>query len=160
MINANIKVTGRLKVDLYRDGVLVQEGQWFDNVVTTAGKNALASLLNSASGGTSWVTNIGFGTGSTAVAASDTSLTTELTTTNYSGYARPIVSRSNPSGNVIQYVASLTGGTPSGGDVIIQEVGLFNAATTGTLVCHQLTGAVTLSSSSDSLQITWQVTFS
>lgn len=150
----NIKVTGKLKVDLYRDGVLIQKGQFVDNVITTAGKNALASLLNSASAGTSLVTHMGFGTSSTAVAAGDTVLGTELVG---NGYARAAVTRSNPSGNVIQYVATLTGITSS---VTVQEAGLFNASTSGTLFAHQLTGAVALSSASDSLQITWQVTFS
>ncbi|TVY09975.1 hypothetical protein [Paenibacillus cremeus] len=156
MIDANIKVTGRLKVDLYRDGVLVQEGQWRDNVVTTAGKNSLASLLNSASAGTSLVTHMGFGTSATAVAAGDTALGAELTIGS-AGYNRVSVTRSNPSGNVIQYQATLTGVTST---PTIQECGLFSASSAGTLFAHQLTGAVTLSSSSDSLQITWQVTFS
>jgi hypothetical protein len=80
-MNENIKITGRLKVDYYKDGVLVQEGEWRDNVVTTAGKNSLASLLNSASAGTTLVSHMGFGTSTTAVAATDTVLGTELVCT-------------------------------------------------------------------------------
>jgi hypothetical protein len=151
MANENIKVTGHIWV--YKNGELVCER---DNIVTTAGKNALASLLNSASAGTSLVSHMGFGTSSTAVASPDTALGTELTI-GTNGYNRVAVTRSNPSGNVIQYVATLTGITAS---TTIQEAGLFNASSAGTLFAHQLTGAVTLSSSSDSLQITWQVTFS
>lgn len=149
----NVKVTGRIKFEKYSDGLLTQVGE-VDNIVTTVGKNQLASLLNSASAGTTWVTHIGFGSGATAVAAGDTALTTELVG---NGYARVAVTRSNPSANVIQYVATLTGITTS---TTVQEVGLFDAVTTGHLIAHQLTGAVTLSSSSDSLQITWQITFS
>jgi hypothetical protein len=154
MANENIKVTGKLRVEKFTDGVLVQDSGWKDNVITTVGKNALASLLNSASAGNSVVTHMGFGTSTTAVAAADTALGTELVG---NGYARVAVTRSNPSGNVIQYVATLTGITTS---TTVQEAGLFNASTAGTLFAHQLTGAVTLSSSSDSLQVTWQVTFS
>lgn len=144
----NIKIKGHIKV--YKNGELVTER---DNIITTAGKNALAALLNSASAGTSLVTHMGFGTSTTAVAVGDTALGTEL---SGNGYARVAVSRS-VAGNVVTYTATLTGITAS---VTVQETGLFSALTGGTLFAHQLTGAVSLSSSSDSLQITWQVTFS
>lgn len=151
MSNDGIKVTGHIWV--YKNGELVCER---DNIVTTVGKNALASLLNGASAGTSLVTHMGFGTSSTAVAAGDTALGAELVG---NGYLRSnqTVTRSNPSANVIQYVANLTGITAA---TTVQEAGLFNAATGGTLIAHQLTGAVTLNTSSDSLQITWQISFS
>jgi hypothetical protein len=151
-MNEGINVIGRLKVDSTINGVLTV-GEWRENIITTAGKNALASLLNSASAGTTLVTHIGFGTSTTAVAAGDTVLGTELVG---NGYARVAVTRSNPSGNVIQYQATLTGITVS---TTVQEAGLISALTGGTLFAHQLTGAQTLSTSSDSLQITWQVTF-
>ena len=144
-------IKGRLKVDTYIDGIHTQ-GEWIDNVITTAGKTALASLLNSASAGTSLVTHIGFGSSTTAVAAGDTALNTEL---SGGSYARVAVTRSNPSGNVIQYVATLTGVT---NNPTVQEAGLFNASSAGTLFAHQLTGAVNLATSADSIQVTWQVT--
>lgn len=153
MTNDSIKVTGRLKVDLYRDGKLVKEGTWRDNVVTTAGKNALASLLNSSNTGQNTVTHMGFGTSATAVAVGDTQLGSEI---SGNGYSRVAVTRSNPSANVIQYVATLSGLTVS---TTVQEAGILSAATGGTLFAHQLTGAVTLATNLDSLQITWQVTF-
>lgn len=149
--NEGIKITGHLKWELIRDGQVVEIGER-ENIITTVGKNALASLLNSANAGNSLVSHMGFGTLATAVAAGDTALGTELVG---NGYARVPVTRSNPSANVIQYQATLTGLVAA---ATIQEAGLFNAATTGTLFAHQLTGAVTLSSASDSLQITWQVT--
>jgi hypothetical protein len=147
-------IKGRLKVDTTIDGVFT-EGEWIDNVITTAGKTALASLLTSASAGTSLVTHIGFGTSVTAVNAADTTLGTELTTGTYSGYARQAVTRSNPSGNVTRYVATLTGGT---GNPTVQEAGLFNNVSAGTLFAHQLTGAVNLATAADSMQVTWDVT--
>lgn len=152
-MHEDIQVTGRLKVDHYRDGLLIQEGPWRDNIVTTAGKNSLASLLNSASAGTSVVSHMGFGTSTSAVAAGDTVLGAELVG---NGYARVPVTRSNPSPNIIQYVSTLTNITTS---VTVQEAGLFNQSTGGTLFAHQLTGAVALASAADSLQITWQVSF-
>jgi hypothetical protein len=155
-MNENIKITGRLKVDYYKDGVLVKEGEWRNNVITTTGKNSFASLLNSASAGTTLVSHMGFGTSTTAVAATDTVLGTELTIGS-NGYNRATVTRSNPSGNVIQYLATLTGITAA---TTVQEAGLFSAASAGTLVAHQLTGSQPLNTSADSLQVTWQLTFS
>jgi hypothetical protein len=148
-----IQIKGRLKVDVIRANGERIEGEWRDNIITTAGKNALASLLNGTSQGQSLVTHMGFGSSTTPVAVGDTQLGTEL---SGNGYARVAVARSNPSGNVIQYVATLTGIT---GTVTAQEAGLFNQLTSGTLFAHQLTGAVALQSAQDSLQVTWQVTF-
>jgi len=149
----NIKMSGRLRVEQFSNGELVKDSGWIQNVITTNGKNSLASLLNSASAGTSVVTHMGFGSSTTAVAASDTALGTEL---SGNGYTRVAVTRSNPSGNVIQYVATLTGITAS---TTVQEVGLLSASSGGTLFAHQLTGAYNLAQSADSLQVTWQVTF-
>jgi hypothetical protein len=152
MANENIKIKGHIAWELIRDGVVVESGER-DNIITTAGKNALASLLNSASAGTSLITHMGFGTSTTAVAVGDTALGTELSA---GGYSRVAVSRS-VANNVITYTATLTGVTSN---PTIQEAGLFNASTAGTLFAHQLTGAVNLATSSDSLAVTWTVTFS
>ena len=148
-MNESIKVTGRIKVEL--NGQVIEDRA---NVVTTAGKTALATLLAGSAAANTLVTHIGFGSGTTAAAATQTALVTELTG---GGYARVAVTRSNPTAGVIEYQATLTGITTA---VTVQEVGLFNAATAGTMFARQLTGAVALSSASDSLQITWQVTFS
>jgi hypothetical protein len=143
-------VTGRLRVQKFTEGQLVQDSGWIDNVITTVMKNELAS-----SPATSHATHMGFGTSTTAVAAADTVLGAELTIGS-NGYNRVAVTKTNPSGNVVQYVSTLTGLTAS---TTIQEAGLFSAATAGKLFAHQLTGAYTLAQSADSLQVTWQVTY-
>jgi hypothetical protein len=130
MLSESLKVTGHIRWEHYRDGVLVAEHETH-NLVTTAGKTSLANLLNTASAGNTWATYMGFGTSTTAEAAGDTALGTELTTTNYSGYTRPSVTVTNPANGQIQYVATLTGGTPSGGSVTVTEAGLFSASTAG-----------------------------
>lgn len=162
-MNENIKVTGYVKWELIREGVVVDSWEG-SNVVTTVGKNALATLLNSANAGNTLVTHMGFGSGATREAAGDTALQTELVG---NGYARVAVTRSNPSGNIVQYLATITGITAS---VTINEAGLFNAATGGTLIAHKSGtagndgnpygfGTASLASSSDSLQVTWQLQF-
>lgn len=154
MVDNTIKLEGYIEWKHLRDGAVVASGER-KNIITTVGKNALATLLNSASAGTSIVTHIGLGSGTNAVAVGDTTLTTEL---SGGAYARLTVTRSNPSANQVQYVATFTGitNTPT-----INEAGLFNAVTAGTLFAHQLvTPSVTLSTSADSLQITWTITIS
>lgn len=153
MTQESIKVTGKLMVEHFRDGVLIDKQDFRDNIVTTVGKNAIATLFNATTAGNALVTHMGFGTGTTAVAVGDTALTTEL---SGSGYARVAVTRTIPTAGTIQYVSTLTGLTAA---TTIQEAGLFNAATAGALFAHQLTGAVNLATASDSIQVTWQVTF-
>src|SRR5206468_5736058 len=141
-----IKVTGWVRA--YFNGELISEKA---NTVTTVGKQQLAALLASASAGTTWVTQMGFGSGTTAANIADTALVTELTAT---GYARQTVNRT-VTGAQIQYQATLTNVSTS---ATVNEVGLFNAFTGGQLEARQvLASAVTLSSASDSLQITWQI---
>jgi hypothetical protein len=152
MANDSIKVVGHIKVEHFRDGVLIYTCER-ENVVTTAGKQALASLLNSASAGNTLVTHMGFGTSSTLVQASDTALGTELTIGS-GGYSRVAVTRSNPSGNTVQYVATLSN---ISSNPTIQEAGLFNAASGVTLIAHQLTGACAFTGTTDSLQVTWSI---
>ncbi|MCU6709345.1 hypothetical protein M6D81_11565 [Paenibacillus sp. J5C_2022] len=152
-MNEELTVKGRLSWKHVRNGEVIAAAER-DNVITTAGKNALATLLTSAAAGTSLVTHMGFGTASAPVNVADAALGTEL---SGNGYGRVAVARSNPSGNVVQYTATLTG---LSAEVTVEEAGLFDADTGGTLFAHQLTGPVTLSSASDSLQVTWQVTVS
>ena len=70
MINENFKVTGA--VTIRKNGEVVKE---IPNTIVTAGKTDIASLIT---GSGSVMTHMGVGTGSTAVAAGDTTLDTEL----------------------------------------------------------------------------------
>jgi hypothetical protein len=154
IVEDSIKMTGRILVEHYRDDVLLNEPKWINNVVTTVGKNSLATLLSTTNGANTFVTNMGFGTVSGNVSATDTALLGELTI-GTNGYARPSITSSNPSSGVVQYLSTLTGMTAS---TTVQEVGLFNQATAGTLIAHQLTGQqYTLASIGDKLQVTWQL---
>lgn len=159
----NIKVKGFVKWELIRNGQVVESGE-DHNVFCNTGKKWLTDLLaNAALGATSNQVFMGFGTGTTAADQTQTGLTTELTIGS-NGYNRVtnanITKTSTITGNTatIQYVGTLTGLTAA---QTIQEVGLFPAATGNTnIIARNLTGAVALSSASDSLQITWQINIS
>lgn len=152
-LSEGIKVTGHVKYEVLRSNGDIEVIE-YDNLVVTAGKTALATLLSGAGAGNTWAPYMGFGTSTVAAAAGDTALGTELTTATYTGYARKSNTITNPSAGQVQFQASITGGAAT-----ISEAGLFSASTVGTLVAHQVFTGVPLASS-DTLQVTWTITFS
>lgn len=120
------------------------------NVVTTVGKEFLASYLTSAVAGAATFTMkyVGIGTDSTAEAVGNTTLGVELTrTTGTASYL---------SGQIFQVVATFAAGTGTGA---IVEYGLFSSSTGGTMFARD-TEAVINKGASDTLTVTSQFTFS
>lgn len=98
----------------------------------------------------------GLGTGTTAEAASQTALVTELTT-EYTGDIRATGTLAETSANVFSSVATNTlDGTPG---AALREHGIFSASTSGTLWDRTLYSAITLSSG-DALQSSYAMTAS
>jgi len=105
------------------------------NLIVDAGLGWLADYLQ-ASGQPANMNYFGFGTSNTAEANDQTALVAEL---SGGGYARPQTTISNPSTYVVRHVGTLTGV-----DATIQEVGLFNAETGGTMFCRKVVGPFSL----------------
>lgn len=143
-----ITAKGRIKFDLYDASGNLKETREINNVVVTVGKNFLATWLTAATQSTFFMQYIGLGTGTNAANASDTTLQTELSTR--------VAGTLTPSANVWQNIASFGPGVDTGA---ITESGIFSAAAAGTLFARQ-TFAVINKGAGDSLQVTWQVTFS
>lgn len=143
-----ITAKGRIKFDLFDSSGKLKETREINNVVVTVGKNFLATWLTAATQSTFFMQYIGLGTGTNAANASDTALQTELGTR--------VAGTLTPSSNVWQNVASFGPGVDTGA---ITESGIFSASTSGTLFARQ-TFAVINKGAGDSLQVTWQVTFS
>lgn len=142
------KATGHINIKLFdKDGNLKDERD-IKNVVVTVGKNYLATWLTAATQSDYFMRYIGLGTGNTAATASDTALQTELSTR--------VAGTLTPSSNVWQNVAAFGPGVDTG---VITEAGLFSASSGGTMFARQVFGAIT-KNAGDSLQVTWQVTFS
>lgn len=97
----------------------------------------------------------GLGTGSTAEAAGDTALVTELTT-EYTGNVRATgTTTEGASANIYRTVATNTlDGTPG---AALREHGVFSASSAGVLLDRTVFAAITLSSG-DSLQSTYELT--
>jgi hypothetical protein len=95
--------------------------------------------------------------GTTAAAAGDTALQTELTTQYATDNTRPTGSQAH-STNTYTTVATLS----PDANVAITEWGLLTQAATGggTMLDHQVFSAVNLAASADSLTTTYVLTFS
>ena len=141
MINDNLKLKGKLAIAL--NGDVVQE---VDNLVVTAGKGYVASRIKDASA--TAMSHMAIGSGSTAAAASDTALGSEL--------GRVSLTSTTVSSAVVTYVATFAAGTGTGA---VAEAALLNASSGGTMLCRTVFSVVN-KGSADSMTITWTVTVS
>jgi hypothetical protein len=147
MIQEQLKVTGRIKFDLFDASGVLKDHREINNVVVTVGKNFLANWLTLATQSDYFMRYIGLGTGVAAANASNTDLDIPL--------ASRVAGTLTPSANVWQNIASFGPGVDTGA---ITESGIFSASSAGTMFCRQ-TFAVINKGAGDSLQVTWQVTF-
>jgi hypothetical protein len=141
------------------DGTVVDYGLVGMRVVTTAGVNYIVDAFQ----------NIvepeilkfhGFGTGTNAEASGDTALQTELTTQYNPDSTRPTGSTTEgASANIYRTVGTLS--PDAGGTIAVTEHGVLSQAATGggTLLDRTVFSAVNLVAGSDSLQATYELTF-
>jgi len=141
MINDGLKLKGKLAISL--NGKIVQE---VDNLVVTAGKGYVASRIKDASA--TAMSHMAIGSGSTAAAAGDTALGSQL--------GRVALTSTTVSNAVVTYVASFPAGTGTGA---VTEAGILNASSGGTLLCRTVFSVVN-KGASDSMTVTWTVTVS
>jgi hypothetical protein len=141
MINDGLKLKGKLAIAL--NGEVVQE---VDNLVVTAGKGYVASRIKDASA--TAMSHMAIGSGSTAAAAGNTALGSEL--------GRVSLTSTSVSNAIVTYVATFAAGTGTGA---VTEAGLLNASSGGTMLCRTVFSVVN-KGSADSMTITWTVTVS
>jgi len=141
MLNDDLTLKGHLSIAV--NGEVVQQ---VPNLVVTTGKNYVASRMKDAT--TSAMSHMAIGTGSTSPAAGNTALGSES--------HRSALTSTTVSSNVVSYVASFGAGDGTGA---ITEAGLFNASSSGDMLCRT-TFSVVNKGSQDSMTITWEVTVS
>jgi hypothetical protein len=143
------------------DGTTVDYGLASLRVVTTAGVRYICDDMNAATGSAD-ATNFkfhGFGTGTTAEAAADTALVTELTTQYAVDNTRPTGSQASATVSAnATYTTVATLSPDTGGTIAITEHGIFSATSAGTLLDRSVFSAVNLVAGSDSLQATYVFT--
>jgi hypothetical protein len=139
-------IRGHLLIELHGPDGELKEMREIDNLVVTAGKNHIADRLSSSPTGAAmgWMA---IGTGSTAAAAGDTALGTEID--------RNATTSITDSANVVTYVGNWAAG--DGTNSAITEAGIFNAVSVGTLLARAVFTAIN-KGASDTLAITWTVT--
>ena len=119
------------------------------NLVTNTGRAGIASRIGG-SGGEAAFTYIAIGTGTTAAAAGDTTLETELTT---GGGARAAATVSRTTTDTTNDTARAVLTFTFSSSFAVTEAGLLNAASAGTLLNRNVFSAVNVVSG-DSLQVT------
>lgn len=149
----DLKVKGRIHFKITRKNGEVEE--WFmDNLITSVGKAAIAGLVGN-TGGITAFTYLAVGTSNTAPAIGQTALVGELTTL---GFARAAATVSRTTTTVTNDTLQLVYTWTASGTATIEEVGIFNASSSGVMLGRALTTSKALISG-DTLQITYQVIF-
>jgi len=143
-----LKLKGHVIHRLYDERGNLKDVREDHNLVVTVGKNFLAAWLAACSQAEGFMRYVGLGTGTNSPSASDTTLQTEL--------ASRATGSLTSSTNVLQNVASFGPGVDTGA---ITESGLFSASSSGTMFARQ-TFSVINKAAGDTLQTTWQITFS
>jgi hypothetical protein len=126
-----------------------------ENIITYVGKAAMAALVGNVSSPVAF-TYLAVGSSATAAAATDTALGSEIT---MNGLARA-------SATVMQITTTQTNDTlkltytwTATGTQAVNEVGIFNAASIGTLLAHYVFTSTKNLSSTDQLIIVYTVQF-
>ncbi len=146
-----MELHGDYYITVYGHDGKVRDQHHQPNVVTTVGKEFIASFLKSAAGGALTFTGkyLAIGTGVGAEAAGDTTLGTEL--------ARQTGTVSYTSGGIYNVVATFATGAAVGAVI---EFGLFTTATAGTLLSRTVKSAAYNLGASDYIVVAYQMTFS
>lgn len=155
-MQSNITIKGRVRlVCKDKDGNEKWDTGWINNGITNAGFAELANLAGNVSTPASF-TYLATGSGSTAFAVSQTALVTENSTNGLERAAATVTRQTTTvSNDTLQLVKTFTA-TGAGGTV--EEVGVFNAASSGTMLGRATTGTYTLSAT-DTLVVTYKVVF-
>ena len=142
-LNEIFKLTGKVHVTVTNEHGEVVE-QRAANLVVTTGKNFTASRM--VGGADNVMSHMALGSINTAAAVGDTALLGEL--------GRVALTASTAVNNVVTYTATFGTGVATGG---VQEAGIFNASSAGTMLCR-VVFAVVNKGANDTIAITWTVT--
>jgi hypothetical protein len=148
MINTDeLKITGSVNVVVHDESGKQKENFTIPNLVVDTGLAYIASRMKDTTA--TAMTHMTVGTGSTAAAAGNTALETQLG-------SRVSLTSTTVTSNSIAYVASFGAGVATGA---LTEAGIFNASTSGTMLCRTVF-AVINKGASDTMTITWTITIS
>ena len=144
MFTESVRALGSLEVKLLDKSGTLKDIRNVNNLVVAVGKDVIASrLVGNAIAVPSYMA---VGSSATAAAASQTALGGEL--------GRVTLDSTTRSSNTIAYAATFGAGIGTGA---LTEAGIFNAVSSGNMLCRTTFSTVT-KASGDTVVITWNLT--
>ena len=153
LIQEVVKAVGQLNIEIKGANGEVKESVFIPNLVVTTGKNYIANRMKDTTSGftqENQMSHMAVGEDSTGALVANTALGTEIARVALTTAGGTVAS------NVVTYQATFNPGTGTGA---ITEAGIFNAASSGTMLCRT-TFAVVNKGADDTMSITWTVTIS
>ena len=145
MINEDLKLRGDVAIVLKDKNGNVKDSREIQNLVVSAGLEFICSRMAGTSADV--MSHMALGSDTTAAAAGQTDLLSILG-------SREALDSSTASNNTITYVSSFEAGEGTGA---VTEAGIFNAATSGTMLCRTVF-AVVNKAADDTMSVTWTIT--
>lgn len=144
MMNDGLKLRGDVALVLRDKDGNVKDERNIKNLIVDSGLNFICDRMKNDE---TAMTHMALGSGSTAAAAGDTSLGSQLG-------SREALDSDTVSSNTITYTASFEASDATGA---VTEAGIFNASSGGTMLCRTVF-AVVNKGADDSLSVTWTIT--
>lgn len=154
-MESKVKLHGKFRCQIVRNGKVIDDSGWFPNIITNASLAVMSGLVGNTGSQTAF-TYLAVGTSSTAVAASQTALQAEITD---SGLARAAATVSRTTTTQTNDTLQLTYTWSVTGSKTIEEIGVFNAASSGTMLARGLTTSKSVVNG-DQFVGTYQIPFS
>ena len=147
MINDNLKLRGDVALVLKDKDGNIKDSREIHNLVVNAGLTFICSRMAGTSAGV--MSHMALGSSTTAAAAGQTDLVSILG-------SREALDSTSASSNTITYVSSFEAGEGTGA---VTEAGVFNAASSGTMLCRTVFPVVN-KQVDDTMSVTWTITLS
>lgn len=149
-----VQAKGKLSIVLTDETGNIKQELNIDNLVVAAGKKNITTKVLGYTGSTAnTMSHMAVGTSSTAASSGQTGLVAEVARVALASSALATITSD---GDSVRYIATFPAGTGTGSLV---EAGIFNAASSGTMLCRTVFSTVT-KGAGDSMTITWTVTIS
>tara|TARA_R110001592_G_scaffold100063_1_gene284377 strand:+ start:75 stop:524 length:450 start_codon:yes stop_codon:yes gene_type:complete len=147
MINDKLKLRGDVAIVLKDKDGNVKDSREIHNLVVSTGLTFICSRMAGTSAGV--MSHMALGSGTTAASAGQTDLVSILG-------SREALDSTSASSNTITYVSSFEAGEGTGA---VTEAGVFNASSSGTMLCRTVFPAVN-KQADDTMSVTWTITLS
>ena len=143
-MNDGLKLRGDVALVLRDKDGNVKDERVIENLIVDTGLNFICDRMKNDE---TAMTHMALGSGSTAAAAGDTTLGSQLG-------SREDLDSSTVTNNQIVYVASFEAGDATGA---VTEAGIFNALSGGTMLCRTVFSVVN-KAADDTLTVNWTIT--